>query len=135
MARLTQMKQAVIVGLGGMIGSIARYKVGGAILHQTASLRFPLSTFAVNIAGCFLIGALAALVEHRDFFSTDTRLFLFTGLLGGFTTFSAFGYETFFLARRGEMAVAASYAALSVLVGVAAVWLAFRLFSISGGHH
>ena len=128
------MKQAIIVGIGGLVGSIARYKIGGAILHHSASWRFPLSTFAINMLGCFVIGALAALVEHRDFFSPDSRLFLFTGLLGGFTTFSAFGYEGFFLLRRGEIAIAAAYALLSVVCGLSAVWLAFKLFSF-GGHH
>lgn len=128
------MKQALIVGLGGFLGSIGRYKLGGMILHHSTAWRFPLSTFAVNVIGCFVIGALAALVEHRDFFSPDTRVFLFTGLLGGFTTFSAFAYEGTFLLRRGEIAIAAAYAGLSVLVGLAAVWLAFRLFSF-GGHH
>ena len=128
------MKQALIVGLGGFIGSIGRYKIGGIILHHSAAWRFPLSTFVVNVLGCFVIGALAALVEHRDMFSADTRLFLFTGLLGGFTTFSAFGYEGLFLIRRGEIAVAAAYAGLSVLCGFAAVWLAFKLFSF-GTHH
>jgi CrcB protein len=128
------MKQMLVVGLGGLVGSIARYKVGGVILHHTAAWRFPLSTFVVNLVGCFVIGALAALVEHRDYFSADTRLFLFTGLLGGFTTFSAFAYEGVFLLRRGEIVVAGAYAALSVVGGLAAVWLALRLFSI-GGHH
>ena len=128
------MKQALIVGLGGFIGSIGRYKLGGMILHHTASWRFPLSTFIVNVVGCFVIGALAALVEHRDIFSADTRLFLFTGLLGGFTTFSAFGYEGIFLLRRGEIGVALAYAGLSVVCGFAAVWLALKLFSF-GAHH
>jgi CrcB protein len=128
------MKQMLMVGLGGFIGSIGRYKLGGVILHHTASWRFPLSTFAVNVLGCFVIGALAALVEHRDLFSADTRLFLFTGLLGGFTTFSAFGYEGVFLLRRGEIGIALAYAGLSVLCGVAAVWLALKLFSL-GAHH
>lgn len=128
------MKQALMVGLGGFIGSIGRYKLGGIILHHSTVWRFPLSTFVVNVLGCFVIGALAALVEHRDMFSADTRLFLFTGLLGGFTTFSAFGYEGLFLIRRGEIAVAAAYAGLSVLCGFAAVWLAFKLFSF-GTHH
>ena len=127
------MKQALIVGLGGLVGSVARYKIGGVILHHSASLRFPLSTFVINVAGCFLIGILAALVEHRDYFAADTRLFLFTGLLGGFTTFSAFGYEGVFLLRRGEVAIAAMYAALSVICGFAAAWLGFKLFSL-GGH-
>lgn len=128
------MKQALIVGLGGFLGSIARYKMGGVILHHSGSWRFPLSTFVINVMGCFAIGALAALVEHRDFFSADTRLFLFTGLLGGFTTFSAFGYEGFFLLRRGELGVAAAYAGLSVVCGLAAVWLAFKLFGFVGRH-
>lgn len=128
------MKQALIVGIGGLIGSIARYKLGGAILHHAASWRFPLGTFTVNVVGCFVIGSLAALAEHRHMFGPDTRLFLFTGLLGGFTTFSAFGYEGVFLLRRGEIGVSAAYAGLSVLCGFAAVWLGFKLFSL-GGHH
>jgi CrcB protein len=128
------MKQALLVGLGGFIGSIGRYKLGAVILHQAGSWRFPLSTFVVNVIGCFVIGALAGLVEHRDLFSSDTRLFLFTGLLGGFTTFSAFGYEGVFLLRRGEIGIAVAYAGLSVLCGFAAVWLALKLFSY-GAHH
>src|SRR3954471_1338904 len=79
------MKQALIVGLGGLVGLLTRYKIGGIILHHSGSWRLPLSTFVVNVAGCFVIGALAALVEHRDYFSPDARLFLFTGLLGGFS--------------------------------------------------
>ena len=125
-------KHAFIVGIGGFIGSICRYKLGGILLHHSTAWRFPLSTFAVNIVGCFIIGVLAALAEHRDLFSADTRLFLFTGLLGGFTTFSAFGYEGVFLLRRGDFAVAATYAVLSVLGGFAAVWLGFKLLSF--GH-
>jgi len=127
------MRQALIVGLGGFIGSIGRYKIGGVILHHTAAWRFPLSTFVVNVIGCFVIGVLAALVEHRDLFSAETRLFLFTGLLGGFTTFSAFGYEGMFLIRRGEIGIAILYAGLSVVCGLAAVWLALKLFSF-GAH-
>ena len=125
------MKHALLVGLGGFIGSIARYRLGGAILDHSALWRFPLSTFAVNVIGCFAIGALAALVEHRGFFSPETRLFLFTGLLGGFTTFSAFGFEGLTLLRRGEIGIAVAYAGLSVLGGLAAVWLGFRLFSVA----
>jgi CrcB protein len=128
------MKQMLIVGLGGFIGSIGRYKLGGVILQHTTSWRFPLSTFVVNVLGCFAIGALAALAEHRDLFSADTRLFLLTGLLGGFTTFSAFGYEGVYLLRRGDVGIALAYASLSVVCGLAAVWLALRLFS-AGAHH
>ncbi len=124
------MKQLALVGLGGFIGAIGRYLLGGAVLHLTASWRFPVSTFLVNLAGCFCLGALAALAEQRDFFSPALRLFLFTGILGGFTTFSAFGYECFFLLRRGEVLVAALYAMGSVGGGLGAVWIGFRLLSV-----
>ena len=89
-------KQLVLVALGGALGSVARYKLGGVVLHHTQSWDFPLSTFSINVIGCFLIGLLAALVEHHDLFSPPVRLLLSTGLLGGFTTFSAFGYESMF---------------------------------------
>ena len=127
------MKQLLVVGLGGFVGSVARYKLGGFVLHHSVSWRFPLSTFTVNITGCFIIGVLAALVERRDLFSPDARLFLFTGLLGGYTTFSAFGFESVYLLRRSEFMVAALYALLSVVCGFAAVWLGYMIFS--GGTH
>lgn len=119
------MKQILFVGLGGCIGSVARYKLGGLVLHHSTAWRFPLSTFAVNVLGCLVAGALAAAVERYGAFSPDLRVFLFTGLLGGFTTFSAFGLETALLLKRGELAVAFSYAVLSVVCGVAAFGLSF----------
>jgi CrcB protein len=127
------MRQLLVVGLGGFIGSALRFKLGGIVLHHSASWRFPLSTFAVNLTGCFVIGVLGALAEHRDLFAPDIRLFLFTGLLGGYTTFSAFAFEGVFLMRRGELLIAAAYALLSILGGFAAVWLGYVLFS--GGAH
>ncbi len=123
------MKQLLVVGLGGFVGSAARYKIGGLVLHHSAAWRFPLSTFAINISGCFAIGVLAALAEKQDFFSSDARLFLFTGLLGGYTTFSAFGLEGVFLLRRGETLVCLLYTLLSVVLGFLAVWIGFRLFA------
>ena len=118
------MNHLVLVGLGGALGAIARWKLGGAVLHATSDWRFPLSTFLVNLLGCLVAGILAGLVTKLDWFSADTRLFLFTGLLGGFTTFSAFGLETVYLLRRAHYAVALAYVVLSVLGGVAALWLA-----------
>src|SRR3982751_1953988 len=97
------MRQLLAVGFGGFVGSVLRFKLGGFILQQSVNWRFPLSTFAVNVTGCFVIGVLGALAEHRDVFTPDVRLFLFTGLLGGYTTFSAFGFEGFYLLRRGEL--------------------------------
>jgi CrcB protein len=117
------MKHLLIVGLGGCIGSMARYKLGGLVLHHSLDWRFPLGTFVVNVLGCLVAGILAGFVERHDFFSADTRLLLFTGFLGGFTTFSAFGVETVFLLKRGEVSVAVSYVVLSVIVGLGVLWL------------
>jgi CrcB protein len=121
------LKQLIIVALGGAIGSVARYKLGGFALHHTQSWDFPVSTFSVNIIGCFVIGVFAALVEHHDLFSPSIRLLLFTGLLGGFTTFSAFGYESVFLLRRGLLSIATGYVLLSVACGLGAVFAGLKL--------
>jgi CrcB protein len=116
------LRQIFVVGLGGALGSILRYKFGGSVLHHTEGWNFPISTCAVNILGCLIIGLLAGVAEHHDLFSPATRLFLFTGLLGGFTTFSAFGYESLFLFRRGLTSVALGYIIISVVAGLVAVW-------------
>ena len=120
-------KQIIIVALGGAIGSVARYKLGGFALHHTQAWDFPVSTFSVNVIGCFVIGVLAALVEHHDLFSPSLRLLLFTGLLGGFTTFSAFGYESVFLLRRGLFSIATGYVLLSIVCGLGAVFAGIKL--------
>jgi CrcB protein len=117
------MQQLFLVGLGGCLGAIARFKLGGLVLHQSLEWRFPLGTFAVNLLGCLAAGILSGLVERQGSLSADARLFLFVGVLGGFTTFSAFGVDTVFLIRKGEIAIAAAYVALSVLGGLGALWL------------
>lgn len=121
------LKQILIVAIGGAVGSIVRYKLGGFALHHAQAWNFPVSTFSINLIGCFVIGLLAALVEHHDLFSPSVRLLLFTGFLGGFTTFSAFGYESVFLLRRGLFSVAGSYILLSVFCGLAAVFAGIKL--------
>ncbi len=123
------MKGALIVALGGAIGSVARYKLSGYILHHTVDWRFPAGTFAVNVVGCLVAGVLAGLAEKHDYFSPDVRLLLFTGLLGGFTTFSAFGLETMFLLKRGDVWVAVANVVLSVVAGLAALWLGLGMAS------
>ncbi|MEO5677376.1 MAG: fluoride efflux transporter CrcB [Usitatibacter sp.] len=123
------MKGILIVALGGAIGSVARYKLSGYILHHTIDWRFPAGTFAVNVAGCLVAGILAGLAEKHDFLSAEARLLLFTGLLGGFTTFSAFGLETMFLLKRGEVMVAGANVVLSVVAGLAALWLGLGMAS------
>lgn len=124
------MKAILLVGVGGFLGSIARYTLGGWVLHMTAQERFPLSTFTVNVLGCLVVGILAGLAERYDIFGPEARLLLFTGLLGGFTTFSAFGLETVFLFRRGDAGLATGYVVASVLLGIAAVWLGLKAVSL-----
>lgn len=121
------MNHLFLVGIGGFLGSVARYKLGGWVLHHTAHWKFPLSTFVVNVAGCLIAGILCGLVEKHDLFRADVRLFLFAGLLGGFTTFSAFGVETVYLIQRGDFLLALLNAVLSVGMGIGALWLAVKL--------
>jgi fluoride exporter len=128
------MKQLLLVGLGGCVGSIARHKLSGFVLHHSLDWRFPLGTFAINVVGCLIAGILAALVERHNMFSAETRLLLFTGILGGFTTLSAFGVETMFLLRRGEVWVAVSYVVLSVIVGLALLWLGMAIIPHAKPH-
>lgn len=116
------MKGILLVALGGALGSVARFKLSGLVLHYAIDWRFPIGTFVVNVLGCLVAGILAAIAERNEFFTTDTRLLLFTGVLGGFTTFSAFGLETMFLLKRGEWLVAGSNIVLSVVLGLAALW-------------
>ena len=124
------MKAALVVGVGGLLGSLARYKLGGLVLHHTSSWRFPLSTFVVNLVGCALVGVLAGIAEHRHGLSPAARLFLITGFCGGFTTFSAFGLETVYLLRRHEAPWALANVVASVALGVVAVWMGWRAVEV-----
>lgn len=124
-----EMKPLLLVALGGALGSIGRHLLSNWVLHHSVNWRFPLGTFVVNIAGCLIVGILGGLAVKHDYFLADTRLFLFTGIVGGFTTFSAFGLETFYLLRKDEGLLAGSYFATSVVVGLLAVWLGFSTIS------
>lgn len=126
------MTNLLLIGAGGFLGATARYLLGGWILHHSLTSKLPLGTFAVNVLGCLVIGMLSAAAERFDFIGPGIRLFLITGLLGGFTTFSAFGFETFFLLRRGEWLIAALYAGASVTVCIFAVWAGFRAMQLVG---
>jgi len=119
------MKALMLVAVGGGLGSMARYLVSGWVLHRAVSWQFPVGTFLVNVLGCLGVGVLGGLVVKHDLLSPELRLFLFTGIAGGFTTFSAFGLETFHLLRKGEIGVAGAYVVLSVLVGMLALWAGF----------
>lgn len=121
-----RVKAILAVGLGGLMGSLARYKLGGLVLRHSTSWHFPFSTFAVNLVGCALVGVLVGIAEQRHGLSPTARLFLITGFCGGFTTFSAFGFETVFLLRRHEAAWAVANVVFSVFAGIGAVWLGWR---------
>lgn len=109
----------LLVGTGSFIGGIFRFLLSKCVSSQISSA-FPVGTFAVNIAGCFLIGIFYGLSEHG--LSAGARLFLTVGLCGGFTTFSTFASEGLQLFRSGNVFTAALYAALSVFIGILAVY-------------
>ena len=123
------MKAMLLVALGGALGSVARYQLSGLVLRHTLDWRFPAGTFAVNVLGCLAAGVLMGLAGKLDLLGADARLLLFTGVLGGFTTFSAFGLETMHLLRRGEIAVAGANMLLSVAAALAALWLGLAIAS------
>lgn len=120
----------MLVGCGGFVGAVSRYLLGGWILHHTLSSKFPWSTFGVNVLGCLVMGLLSGFIERLEWFTPALRLLLLTGLLGGFTTFSAFGLETVYLLRRGEVWIAAAYAIASVVVCAGAVWIGIKTIDL-----
>lgn len=120
------MDQILLVGFGGFLGSVARYKLSRLLLQHTVDWQFPLATFVVNVLGCLVAGVLSGLIERYGWFSPNTRLLLFTGILGGFTTFSAFGVETAYLLKRGEVVTAVAYVAFSVFCGLGALLFAMK---------
>jgi CrcB protein len=116
------MAQILFVGVGGFLGSIARYLLVGLVQSPTAGT-FPFGTLAVNVAGCTLIGGLSALIEARPFLTGDGRAFLVIGVLGGFTTFSAFGNETVNLLRHAGPALAGANVLANVALALGGVWV------------
>src|SRR5262245_19099482 len=111
----------LLVGVGGFVGSVLGYWLSG--VAQTARRSaFPLGTLTVNVVGCFVIGVLSELADTRGFLSSDARALLVIGLIGGFTTFSAFANETVNALRDGTVVIASANVVVSVIVGLLAVW-------------
>jgi CrcB protein len=106
----------LIVGLGGAAGSILRYLTSHLVSGKTTFFPALLGTFAVNITGCFIIGIVYGLSERFDWLTPQWRLFLATGLCGGYTTFSAFAYENVALWQHGNYATSFAYIFLSIFV-------------------
>lgn len=115
----------MLVMLGGSVGAGLRYGLG-AWVQTLSGPSFPWSTFLINVSGSFLIGMVVRL-NLGGALSPEARLFLAVGVLGGYTTFSSFSYETLTLVQQGEWLKALLYALGSVVLGFAAVLLAYRL--------
>ncbi|WP_457582946.1 fluoride efflux transporter CrcB [Ensifer canadensis] len=120
------MSQLLLVGAGGAIGSMARYLVGIWTVQRWGP-GFPWGTLLVNVTGSFLIGLLAELIMRKFGASTEMRLFLITGVLGGYTTFSAFSLDAIMLLERGDMALALGYIAASIVLSILAVFAGLAL--------
>lgn len=128
-----------LVGLGGFLGAAGRYLVGQGMMDSSLEARFPVATLIVNVVGCALIGLIAGLAARQGgpgqlaenltpaWLNANAEAFIMTGVLGGFTTFSAFGNETFQLLRRGDTLAALGYVGATVVLGLLAVWLGYRL--------
>jgi CrcB protein len=134
-------RELLLVASGGAVGSAVRYAVSGATQRLFASgvgpgaasvASFPAGTLVVNVTGSLLIGLVAGLAESRSLLSAEARLLLVTGVLGGYTTFSAFSLETLLLLRAGQTTTAVTSVALQVLLGVVAAFAGFTVGMAAG---
>ncbi len=116
------MREIIFVGAGSFLGGALRYLLSTWVHRVLDNPWFPYGTLAVNVSGCLVIGFLAGLADERAVFTSEARLFVFIGILGGFTTFSSFALETFALARNTQITGAAANVALEVILGIASVW-------------
>ena len=115
------------VGLGGFIGASLRYITGLFIGRFAIETQFPYGTFVVNMVGCLLIGFLAGISDARGVLNDTARAFVFTGMLGAFTTFSTFSYETMGLFQNGQTSPALTNLGLQIVLGLLAVWGGLQL--------
>ena len=126
------MNKLIIVAIGGAIGAVARYWLGGQI-DTRWPMSFPLGTSFINLTGSFIIGFFMGLVSQRATLHPHWRLLIVAGFVGAYTTFSTFEYETLQLIEKGQAALALFYVTSSVLIGFIAVWFgtfAARLFAV-----
>lgn len=111
------------VGAGGFIGSALRYVIGGLVQSAVPASTFPYGTLIVNVTGCFAIGCVSQLAELHGALGSEARAILVVGILGGYTTFSAFGNETVNLLRDGQRLAAGMNIGAHVVLALCAVWL------------
>ena len=120
------LRQILLVAVGGAVGSVARHLVGVASLRLFGS-GFPYGTLIVNLVGAFVMGVFIEILARRFGGSTDLRLLIATGVLGGFTTFSSFALDTAVLFERGELVSSFVYVAVTLILGLAALFLGLGL--------
>jgi CrcB protein len=120
------MQKLILIGVAGLIGTLGRYALSGAIARRFGET-FPVGTLIVNIVGCFVAGLLFYLMKERFHVSPATFTVVMIGLLGGFTTFSSFGLQTFTLLRDGQFGFAAVNIITSNLLGLLMVWAGYTL--------
>jgi fluoride exporter len=117
------MSSIILVGIGSLVGGILRYGLNTWVHRVLGSPWFPFGTLAVNVLGCLVIGVLTGLAEGLATLGSQMRLFIFVGVLGGFTTFSAFALESYGLARDTHHGAALVNIGLQVILGLLAVWM------------
>ena len=118
---------AALVGAGGFVGAMARFGVNTLTYRNAIFAGFPYGTLIVNMLGCLMIGVAVGLIETRQGYGPEFRLFVIVGLLGGFTTWSAFGLETFALLREADYIKAIANVLVQVVLGLALVWAGYAL--------
>ena len=116
----------LLIAIGGALGSTARYLFSLLIQRGSGTL-FPIGTFAVNCVGCLVFGAIAGAAEQRVQIAPELRLLLLVGILGGFTTFSSYAFESFVLLRDGQFAAASVNILGQVVAGLAGMWIGFAI--------
>jgi CrcB protein len=126
------MLRLLLVGLAGLAGTLCRYWLSGVVVRRYGEA-FPFGTLAVNLIGCFAAGLLFHFMQERNAFSETARAAVFVGLLGGFTTFSAYGLQSFELMREGRMGVAALNVVASNLLGLLLVFAGYAAAKLLGG--
>lgn len=116
--------QLLLIALGGALGSVCRYGLS-TVVQRLSSPFFPYGTFAVNVLGCLVFGVIMGAARQRFVLGPPERAFLLIGILGGFTTFSTFTYETFALLQDGEFGRALLNAGGQVVCGLIALWAGY----------
>ena len=125
-SRLLGMQKTIFIALAGLVGTLLRYWLSGFVARRYGET-FPWGTMAVNLIGCLVTGAVFFLTEERFLVSPTVRTVILIGLLGGFTTFSSYGLQTFTLLRDGEFGLAILNVVTSNILGLFMVWIGYVL--------